>query len=96
MIERKNSPETPLTPWPSPERAWMRLHADFLGQYFGDMFLLVIDAHSKWVEVVNFKNKTKAGRVIEVLNRLFTRFGLSLHLVTDNGRQFRGKELARY
>ena len=73
LLERKTPPKTTLTPWPWPERAWMRLHADFLGPFFGNMYLIVIDAHSKWVEIFNFKNNTKAYRVIQVFNGLFAR-----------------------
>ena len=44
-------PVAPLSPWQWPSRPWSRVHIDFLGPFMGHMFLLLIDAHSKWIEV---------------------------------------------
>jgi len=63
---------------------------------FDDMYLIVIDAHSKWPEVINFKKNTKTYRVIEEFSKLFSRFGLPLHVVTDNGPQFRSAEFKSF
>ena len=60
IIEQKAPPHAPLTPWPWPEKAWDRIHIDFLGPFHGDMYLVVVDAYSKWPEVINFHNNTKA------------------------------------
>ena len=38
--------------WPIPDRAWQRIHVDFAGPFIRKMFLIVIDAFSKWPEVV--------------------------------------------
>lgn len=53
------------------------------------MYLIIIDAHSKCPEIINFKNNTKSHRLIEECSTLFSRFGLPLHIVLDNGPQFR-------
>ncbi|CAB0037543.1 unnamed protein product, partial [Trichogramma brassicae] len=50
MRERKAPPKTPLNPWPTPSKCWSRIHSDFLGPLEGHMFLIVIDAYSKWPE----------------------------------------------
>ena len=92
LIERKKPAKTPLTTWPWPTRTWNRIHCDFAGPFFGKMYLIVIDAHSKWLEIINFGNNTKACRLIEEFSTLFARFGLPLHVVTDNGPQFRSAE----
>lgn len=47
LTERKKPRQTPLTTWPWPDRACSRIHCDFLGPLFGNMYLVVIDAHSK-------------------------------------------------
>ena len=76
-----------MTSWQWPSAAWTRIHVDFLGPFHGDMFLVVIDAHSKWPEIINMKNNTTACKLINVINELFNMYGLPTHLVSDNGRQ---------
>ena len=41
----------PMHPWDWPEHPWQRIHLDYAGPFNGKMFLVVIDAHSKWMEV---------------------------------------------
>ena len=48
----KQSPAAaPLHPWVWPSRPWKQVHVDFAGPFMGKMFLLDVDAHSKWGEV---------------------------------------------
>ena len=35
-----------------PARPWQRIHIDFAGLFLGTMFLIVVDAHSKWPEII--------------------------------------------
>ena len=46
-----NPPVVPLHPWVWPSRPWQRLHLDFAGPFQGSMFLVCVDAYSKWPEV---------------------------------------------
>ena len=46
-------PVAPLHPWVWPTKPWQRIHVDFAGPFMGRMFLLAVDAHSKWPEVVD-------------------------------------------
>ena len=47
-----NMPQSaPLHVWEWPQRPWTRVHADYAGPLEGKMFLILIDAHSKWMEV---------------------------------------------
>ena len=41
----------PLHPWVWPSKPWQRVHIDFAGPFLGKNLLLV-DAHSKWPEIV--------------------------------------------
>ena len=41
----------PLHPWQWPTRPWSRIHINYAGPMEGKMYLVVIDAHSKWIEV---------------------------------------------
>ncbi|XP_058809864.1 uncharacterized protein K02A2.6-like [Phymastichus coffea] len=64
MIERKKPPQTPLTTWPYPDKAWSRIHCDF-AELFGKMYLLIMDSYSKWPEIINFNTNTKAHKVVK-------------------------------
>ncbi|XP_011859295.1 PREDICTED: uncharacterized protein K02A2.6-like [Vollenhovia emeryi] len=92
----KKSDKVPLTPWPWPDRAWSRIHSDFLGPLKGRMFMIVIDAHLKWPEMVDMGKCTTADRVIIEFKRLFSRHGLPRHIVTDNGRQYTSNEFQTF
>ena len=50
MLQKSPSP-VPLHPWEWPNRPWTRIHGDYAGPFMGKMFLVLIDAHSKWMEV---------------------------------------------
>ena len=51
--ENLNSPaKDPFHPWEWPERAWSRVHVDHAGPFERSMFLIVVDAYSKRMEVV--------------------------------------------
>ena len=48
----------PLHPWEWPSKPGHRVHVDYDGQFQGTMFLIVMDAHSKWPEVISTQSKT--------------------------------------
>lgn len=95
LIERKKPQQTPLTTWPYPNKAWGRIHCDF-AELHGKMYLVIVDAHTKWPEIINFNNNTKAYKLIEVFKDLFSRYGFPLHCVTDGGPQFRSDEFRSF
>ena len=82
----------PLTPWTWPSKPWQRVHMDFAEQD-GHSFLLLVDAHSKWPEIFSMTSTT-ASATIRVLREVFSRFGLPVQLVSDNGPQFCSEEFA--
>ena len=49
--------------------------------------LVVVDLHSKWLEVLEM-NITSAAKTVTVLREMFARYGLPEQVVTDNGPQF--------
>ena len=85
----------PLHPWEWPATVWERLHVDFAGPYMSFMFLVVVDAHSKWPEIYKMKTTT-ASDTVSVLRTLFARTGLPLQLVSDNGPQFVADEFTKF
>ena len=51
QVNRKSPPVAPLYPWSWPDKPWLRIHVDYASPFFGKLFLLMVDAHSKWLEV---------------------------------------------
>ena len=43
-----------------PEKPWQRLHMDFASPFQGRMFFVLVDAHSKWPEVVPISSTSLA------------------------------------
>ena len=85
----------PLHPWVWPSRPWQRVHIDYAGPFKGRNFFVLVDAHSKWPEVVELKSTT-AAKTIEVLRTLFASYGLPEQVVSDNGSQFTSEEFADF
>lgn len=82
--------KVPLLLWPWATSPWQRIHADF-AEIKGTMFLVIVDSHSKWLEVFPM-NSTTSHALIDVLRSLFARYGLPLQFVSDNGPQFTSEE----
>ena len=57
------------------------------------MFLVVVDAHFKWPEVIQMSSTTSQN-TIEALQVLFARYGLPE--VSDNGAQFTSQEFSDF
>ncbi len=83
-------PPVPLQPWEWPNRPWSRLHLDFAGPFMGRMFLVMVDAHTKWLEAHILKNIT-ASVTVDTLRQVFSVHGLPDVVVTDNGPTFTGE-----
>ncbi|CAL8071712.1 unnamed protein product [Orchesella dallaii] len=86
----------PLHPWQFPQRPWQRLHMDLAGPLDNNMFLIIMDAHSKWPEVFSMKNDTTSAAVISKMMEVISRFGIPEQIVTDNGRQFVSAEFGNF
>ena len=48
----------PLHPWVWPDAPWKRIHVDFAGPFRGKTYFIIVDAHSKWPEVVTMSATT--------------------------------------
>ena len=59
------------------------------------MFLVIVDAHSKWLDVHLMKSITSA-RTIEKLRILFVNHGIPQKTVSDNGPSFRSDEFKMF
>ena len=76
--------EAPLHPWEWPGLPRSRIHVDYAGPYKGEMFLVVVNAYSKWLEVHRMKSITSTA-TIEKLREMFATHGLPATLVSNNG-----------
>ena len=86
-----NPPVVPLHPWAWPSRPWQRVHLDFAGPFQGAMFLVCVDAYSKWPEV-RVMSKTTVSKTLDVLRQWFASPGVPEQIITDNGPQFVAEE----
>ncbi len=92
---RPTPPVAPLHPWEWPQRPWLRLHLDYAGPFLGRMFLILVDAHSKWIEAFPVQSATSA-QTIEKLRNVFATHGLPERVVTDNGAVFTSDEFRTF
>ncbi|KAK6030808.1 integrase core domain protein, partial [Ostertagia ostertagi] len=74
---------------------WQRLHLDFAETSDGKRWLVIVDAKSKWPEVVKM-GATTVEKTIEKLKDIFSIHGLPEQIVVDNGPQFIAREFKEY
>jgi len=64
----RNSPQVaPLHPWKLPEQPWTRVHIDYVGPFMNGMFLVIVDAHTKWLEI----HVTQSGTAAVTIQKLY-------------------------
>ena len=61
----------------------------------GKMFLIVVDSHSKWLEVEVMSTVTSES-TIERLREMLFRYRVPQRIVSDNGPQFTSREFAEF
>ena len=82
----------PLHSWVWPSCPWQRIHIDFAKV---KCFFVLVDAHSKWPEVMEMKSTT-AEKTIEVMRTLFGSYKIPEQVVSDNGLQFTSEEFTEF
>ena len=95
--DQKAPVAAPLHPWIWPSKPWVREHLDFAGPFMGKIFLIVVDAYSKWPEIIDMSSTTDTNTInLKVLRDCFSPHGLPKQLFSDNGRQFSSAEFAEF
>ena len=93
--QRPAPPPVPIRPWSWPTTPWSRLHLDLAGPFLGHMFLVLMDAHSKWLEV-RILSSTTSSVIVSTLRSIFAQFGLPSIIVSNNGRYFTSSEFQQF
>ena len=94
-VRSERPPSVFLHPWEHTRNPWERVHLDFAGPMRGRYYLVLVDSHSKWPEIVPMKDIT-AGATIRELTSIFARFGIPIQLVSDNGPQLTSQEFENF
>jgi hypothetical protein len=86
---------TSLHPWEWPGKPWFRIHIDFAGPMDGKMILVIVDAHSKYIDAHVMSSSTSAATITR-LRQTFATHGLPSTIVSDNGTAFTSKEFQEF
>ena len=90
QMHQSISASAPVNWWELITNPWVRLHVEYLGPFFGKMFLVIVDLYSKWVEVFPVSNSTSQ-TTINCLRTCFATHGLPQIYVSYNGSCFASK-----
>ncbi|KAL0151789.1 hypothetical protein M9458_052940 [Cirrhinus mrigala] len=93
-LGRNQPPSAPLYPWSWATTPWERIHIDY-AEIDKQHFLLIVDAHSKWVEIFP-THLTNAEKTINILRHLWASYGFPKELVSDNGPPFTSWEFGEF
>ena len=94
-IKNARMKHQPLTNSQLPEGPWEAIGTD-LFEFEGRDYLLAVDYFTRWIEVVEIRNKT-AESVVQKMKGMLAKYGVPKVIRSDNGPCYRGKfeEFAR-
>ena len=95
MLDQNNPSRAPIHCWEYPNQPWERIHIDYAGSFLGHMFLIVVDAYSKWTEVCVMRTST-ATATVEKMRGIFATHGLPVLVVSDNSPCFSSQEFKMF
>ena len=87
--------KAPIHPWEWPHKPWSRIHIAHAGPFLGHLYLILIDAHSKWIEV-HIVSSTSSDVTIKKLAEIFSVHGIPEQIVSDNGTAFTSQEFKSF
>ena len=74
---------------------WSRIHIDHAGPFMGKIFVVLVDAHSKWMDL-HIVPSTNSSNIISILRSTFATHGLPEVVVSDNGSAFMSLEFRTF
>lgn len=92
---QNNPPRVESQPWPATKQPMERVHIDYFGPINNVFYLVLIDVHSKWIEVGHVKDTSSASTIL-LLNGFFARLGFPVVMVSDNARYFTSIEFEKF
>ena len=95
QLNQSNLPLAPLNPWNWLTRPWAGIHLDYAGPFQSHYFLVLIDAHSKWIEAFSATSPS-SNVTIELLCTVFAQFRIPETIVSDNGSCFISEDLQQF
>ena len=84
----------PLTPTPLPQLPWQKV-ATNLFEWKQEMYLLVVDYFSRYIEIARL-NRPTTMEVVTHLKSIFAPHGIPETLISDNGPQYASREFAGF
>ena len=69
---------------------------DYAGPFLGSMFLVIVGAHSKWIEVYNTGQASTGLVMVCKLRQVFVQHGLPDMVVSDNGPCFTSRVFSEF
>jgi len=93
---QKNPAKQPLHTWEEPTHNFQRVHIDYAGVFQGHHFFILVDAKSKWPEVVSQTKAPTSISTISILKGIFSRHGFPEVLVSDNASIFKSDEFSTF
>lgn len=91
----KSSVHQPPEKWAEVTGPWKRVHVDSAGPIDDMYFLVIVDAFTKWPEIIA-TTRISAAATITLLRGVCARLGMPNIIVSDNGTQFTSSEFADF
>ena len=92
---QRKPPRTAPHPWTPATSPWERIHIDF-AQLFDRQWLIIVDAYSKYPDIVDMGHNTTSAATIRELRKTFSTYGLPRVCVSDNGPQLVSEEIEEF
>lgn len=85
----------PLISHEIPDQPWAKVSSD-LFEFKGKHYMLCVDYYSKYPEVTCLGSEIKARVIIDTLKSVFSRHGIPIVLISDNGPQYVNEEFKKF
>ena len=95
QVYSRQPPGAPPHPWEWPGRSWHRIHIDYAGPFEGRMLLILVDAHSKFIDA-HIVSSAITIMTLTKLRQTFSFKRLPHSIVSDNGSCFTGDEFEQF